>query len=350
MKNITFLVRGLGFGHAARDIIIKNHLDIFVPDTKIKFISYATGAKMIKEHSCDLIDIEVPDRGYEIEKSIKIRELIESESTDFIINDEEIMALSLSRNYGIPSVLITNWLPADDQNVLSGYFSQADRILIPDFEGAFDVPPGLLSSIQIDWLGPIKTKELGITRYMARARLGFLDSQKFILIMAGGVDSTDIPYLKKCIDALELLYFSFQAIVVAGPFSRMFEYAQVSNPNIGVVSYLWDIDIYIAASDLVITRGGHTSLWELAMMGIPSISVPRSKNSWPMNIKYAENMQKHGTTIMIENESLTALYLAPKIESILTNRNIWNRMSQAGLRFRETNGAKKAAEIIADML
>lgn len=349
MKNpkILFFVRGLGLGHATRDLTIAKRISEMDNDVELKFVSCAAGAKFLSGNSYPLIDTGLPAMGKDGERVAKYVALIKKEEPDIIVTDEELPVIPLAEGSGIPCVLITNWFQADNPEIVD-IFSHATLIIVPDYKEGFHME--LIARERILWAGPIWTKETGPNpdgRGEARKRLELDESVKLIALMCGQGDMMDIPFIEKSIAVFDTLNFPKRLIVFAGQFQKLFSYAEQESDHVTVMGHVWDLERYLLASDLVITRGGHTSLWELAMMGIPSISIPRPKRISPLNEAYAMNMMKNRkTTVVIKEEEFTEELLKEKIEFILTDERIWRKMSRAGRAYSTSNGASVAAEAI----
>ncbi|MCD6505128.1 hypothetical protein J7M22_00755, partial [Candidatus Poribacteria bacterium] len=337
--------RGLGLGHATRDLAIAREVTSLRKDVELKFISYASGAEFLKDKPFPLTDLNLPAIGKDGERIFKITEVIGSESPDLIVTDEELHALPIARGFNIPSVLITNWFQADDPEV-SALFELADMIIVPDYKEGFHMT--LTAKDRILWTGPIWTKETEPTeenRRRARQELDIPPSVKLILLMHGAGDVMDIPFLERAAKAYQLLEIPSRLMIFAGKFHEMFKHLE-ERGNIQVMGYTERLDPYILAADLAITRGGHTSLWELAMAGIPAIAIPRPKHISPMNEIYAKNMEWRGTAMMIQEEELAPELLKEKMELILTDERIWRKMSKAGREYSISKGASVAAQAI----
>ncbi len=117
--------------------------------------------------------------------------------------------------------------------------------------------------------------------------------------------------------------------------------------SIHFTDYIPQLTRYIVASDFVMTRGGHSTLWELALHGIPSICIPHPRIVDPLNEHYAFTMQRRGTTIVIPERDLNVEMLSAKCEMLLRDEPVYSSICQAGLRYREYIGTGKAAEAIA---
>lgn len=346
MKKILFFVRGLGLGHATRDFAIARQISEMDSGVELKFVSCAAGARFLGGNSYPLIDTRLPAMGKDGERVAKYVALINSEKPDIIVTDEELPVIPLAAGFNIPCALITNWFQAGNPEIVD-IFSHATFIIVPDYKEGFHME--LIARERILWAGPIWTKETGPNlngRDEARKHLELDESVKLIALMCGQGDMMDISFIEKSIAVFDMLDFPKRMIVFAGQLQKLFSYVEQESGLVTVMGHVWDLERYLQASDLVITRGGHTSLWELAMMGIPSISIPRPKLISPLNEAYAMNMRARGTTVVLKEEEFTEELLKEKIELILTNERIWRKISRAGRAYSISNGASVAAEAI----
>ncbi len=97
-----------------------------------------------------------------------------------------------------------------------------------------------------------------------------------------------------------------------------------------------------SAADLIISRSG-SSIFEIAFFEKPSILIPlpeSANNHQKINaIEYA----KSGAGIVIEENNLSAETFLNQVEKILSDKNLYNKMSEAARLFAKPN----AAEVIA---
>ena len=133
---ILFFVRGLGLGHATRDLTIAKQISEMDNDVELKFVSCAAGARFLGGNSYPLIDTGLPAMGKDGERVAKYVALIKEEKPDIIVTDEELPVIPLAAGSGIPCALITNWFQADNPEIVD-IFSHATLIIVPDYKEGF---------------------------------------------------------------------------------------------------------------------------------------------------------------------------------------------------------------------
>lgn len=347
MFKVLFLTRGSGMGHATRDMLIAQELQRLRPDVEIRFASYADGVKALRIHGIDAIDLRLPPMGNIHERIPCIGKLLREHAPDMVIADEELFALPLCRVFDIPVVFITNWLATEETVSYTALLLNAERIIVTDMEDSFMPPVWLEKSI--DFVGPVcRLEDISEDKHSLRQQLGLDPNRRLVLITAGGSDVSDVVYFGMCAYALARIREPIQVIAVAGAWYRLLEPMQYAwAASIQFTDYIPQLTRYIVASDFVMTRGGHSTLWELALHGIPSICIPHLRIVDPLNEHYAFTMQRRGTTIVIPERDLNVEMLSAKCEMLLGDETVYRSMCQAGLRYREHIGTVKAAEAIA---
>lgn len=343
-------------GHAKRDMCIAKMLKKISKDKlKLKFVSYATGYKCLVKYRYHPIDLSLPEMGKKRMAQKRIKFLIDKEKPDLIVSDEELIVLPLAKERKIPSILITNWLPQIEKmskreySFYTNLFLLSEMIIFPDREDSFEVPNELKKLVK--FVNPIifpshfSLKD----RKSIRKELKIDNNEKFILATAGGTHPIDRIFFKCILKAFQKLNLKGKLYLLSGVFKKEFLKYQLQNEKIIVKDFVNQIEKIMIASDLVITRGGHTTLWELASLGIPSISIPRPLKHNPYNEKYALNMEKLNTTRTILQNNLNIEILTDEINSILTSKKAWNQMSKAGLKASKNKGNIIAAKLIAEL-
>ncbi|MBR6761103.1 MAG: undecaprenyldiphospho-muramoylpentapeptide beta-N-acetylglucosaminyltransferase [Oscillospiraceae bacterium] len=83
-----------------------------------------------------------------------------------------------------------------------------------------------------------------------------------------------------------------------------------------VTEYIHDMDLCLAAADLVISRSGASTLSELEMVGRASILIPYPNAAENHQLHNANELGTAGAAIVIEQKQLSAEVLKEKIESL----------------------------------
>jgi len=350
MSIVLFLTRGSGMGHAVRDMLLAQELNRLRPNVEIRFASYADGQKALEMHGIEVMDLKLPPMGNIHERIPRIGKLLREQAPTLVVADEELFALPLCRVFDIPVVFVTNWLATEETVSYISLLLNAERILVTDVEDSFMPPIWLEKSVE--FVGPIcRLEDIPQDKRLLRQQLDLDPNRRLVLVTAGGSDVSDVVYFGICTYALARIKEPIQIIAVAGAWYRLLEPLQYAWPvSIQFTDYIPQLTRYIAASDFVITRGGHSTLWELALHGIPSICIPHPRVVDPLNEYYAFTMQRRGATIVLPERDLNVEMLSAKCETLLYDEAVYQSMSHAGLRYREHMGIHRAAEVIATHL
>jgi len=106
----------------------------------------------------------------------------------------------------------------------------------------------------------------------------------------------------------------------------------------------------LAVSDLVISRAGAGSIFEIAASGKPAILIPISESAQNHQIKNAYSFAESGGGEVIEEKNLTPHFFLEKIKFIVSRPDILQEMSQGSLNFSRPKAAKIIASYIIEYL
>ena len=105
-----------------------------------------------------------------------------------------------------------------------------------------------------------------------------------------------------------------------------------------------------AAADLIVSRAGSGSIFEIAAFGKPSILIPLKESANNHQSKNAYEYAKTGAAIVIEEENLHPTIFLTQIKKILSQPEISKSMSEAAKRFSKPEAAKIIAEEIISLV
>lgn len=105
-----------------------------------------------------------------------------------------------------------------------------------------------------------------------------------------------------------------------------------------------------AISDLIISRAGAGSIFEIAAIGKPSVLIPLPESAQDHQIKNAYTFAQTGAAIVIEESNLTPRFLLERIKFILQNQKEVEKMSKAAREFSRPLAAKIIATYILEYL
>ncbi|MBI2048462.1 MAG: UDP-N-acetylglucosamine--N-acetylmuramyl-(pentapeptide) pyrophosphoryl-undecaprenol N-acetylglucosamine transferase [Parcubacteria group bacterium] len=102
-------------------------------------------------------------------------------------------------------------------------------------------------------------------------------------------------------------------------------------------------------TNLIISRAGSGSIFEIASWGIPAILVPIPADVSHDQIKNAFSYARSGAAIVIEQQNLTPHLLVAEIERILGDKEAQEAMKTAAQAFCRRDAAKKIAKAVVDI-
>ena len=349
-KSIFLFSRGQGTAHACRDMILADSLSELDDSVEIKFVSYGEGYKTLSVLGWPCINIGIPFKEDEHDRLLKMGQALREEKPDLVISDEELLALPLAKIFQIPSLLITNWFPPAPNHPTMSYFADPQEIIVPDLTDSFGAPSEIKSPVH--FVGPIlRPIDSNLAeRKKFREEFGITPEEKLILVTAGEAESNDVDFFQRCIEVFKRLKLNAKLIAVVGELKEELEGDMKADGRISLREYLWQLDRYMLASDLVIHRGGYFTLWELASVGMPSICVPRLTGDFRVqNLSYAKKMEQYGASVVVKEERMEE-ELVEQMKAILTSQERWDEMSQAGLRICQGSGERRAAKVVLSSL
>lgn len=99
------------------------------------------------------------------------------------------------------------------------------------------------------------------------------------------------------------------------------------------------------ASDVIISRGGST-IFEIALWGVPSIIIPLSSAAEDHQRKNAFSYARAGAAVVIEEGNLTPSILQAEITRMFGDKEKLMEMQEAAKNFAEPEAARKIAEVL----
>ncbi|MBO5019449.1 MAG: undecaprenyldiphospho-muramoylpentapeptide beta-N-acetylglucosaminyltransferase [Clostridia bacterium] len=189
---------------------------------------------------------------------------------------------------------------------------------------------------------PIRTELLKVSREEARKALGF-DDRPVILSFGGSLGAQRVNEA-----VAELIKWhngtdNYYHIHATGKFGYDDMLKSLSDINlsdkINIREYINDMDICMAAADLVICRAGAITLGELGACGKPSILIPSPYVAENHQFHNAMTLKKAGASELIEEKELSGESLIEKVKYLIDNKPRLEQMSA---------NAKKSAIIDAN--
>jgi hypothetical protein len=306
---INYLIRGHGFGHAARDLRVITAIRELRPDIHLDIASSGTGFAYLSARSVDCVDLGIADEA-DLRSSANWktwRYLHVSPHPDLVVVDEVISALPFCHHImDVPCVVLTDWFFADfGQPELDRLLNFAAEIMVLDFADAH--PRRIQTRAEIIRLGPV-VNELGITRTAARQRLGTEDSSALTAVVSlGGM--TERPEARKMLERTLAAWHRGarrgDRLLVLAKDSSLPE-RKDHQPGVQWVGITAHPETYYAAADVVITDALGFTNCELAYNRIPAVAflvketADRYAESFSRRI---ELLQASGAITIVDDEA-----------------------------------------------
>lgn len=165
---------------------------------------------------------------------------------------------------------------------------------------------------------PIRYSEEDIViKDSAKNYFGFSSDDKVLGIILGSQGAKKVNEF--LINNIEKITKHYKVIWITGK-DYYDEITKTCNvQNLKVFPFLNEINVFMSATDILITRGGASTLSEIAFFGVPSIIIPfphAAKNHQYHNAMFFEI---HGAGVIIEERELTTEKLLNTIEFIFKN-------------------------------
>ncbi len=111
--------------------------------------------------------------------------------------------------------------------------------------------------------------------------------------------------------------------------------------NIKALPYIYNMEEYMNAADLLVCRSGAITITEVIKLGKPAIFIPLPNVSQNHQEKNARVLEKIGAAEIILNNELTEENLTKAINTIITNKEKLNKMSELANSINISNVEEK---------
>jgi UDP-N-acetylglucosamine:LPS N-acetylglucosamine transferase len=276
---IAFFSRGRGRGHAIPDMALMEELRKLDNDFELHWVSYGTGAATLRNRGHEVIDLQLPDTNPFLETQLRSTRLLAKLQPNLVISHEEFAAAPAAKLFGTRVLFITDYF-REPNHIWMQCLSYADEIIFIDNAGFFAEPYQLRNKIH--YAGPL-VRNFGYCRQdreRARNELGLPSNAIVIIVLPGNwFTEARAPIFDLVMPAFRSLKFKAKRLVWIAGLDHQMLLAHTRNcPDVIVREEEWEIDRWMVASDLAITKGTRKTSMELAALGIPSISLSHGLN------------------------------------------------------------------------
>jgi UDP-N-acetylglucosamine--N-acetylmuramyl-(pentapeptide) pyrophosphoryl-undecaprenol N-acetylglucosamine transferase len=204
---------------------------------------------------------------------------------------------------------------------------------------------------------PIRRELLEGSKEEAREFLKLSSEKTVILILGGSQGAQRIN--DKVLEALPGLLTEFEVIHQAGVknLRQVKIEAKVVIPknlekSYHVFSFFKEAGLkkVYQIADLIVSRAGSGTIFEIAANGKPSILIPLPESAQAHQIKNAYTYAERGAAIVLEEDNFTPHFFLEKLRYLFSHHEELEKMAIAAKNFAKPEAAKKIAQYILDYL
>ncbi len=205
---------------------------------------------------------------------------------------------------------------------------------------------------------PIRKDLLEKCGYDTAKRVFNLKGEKPIILVLGGSQGAQ-RINDKILVVLSKLLKDFEIIHQTGDrnFEQVKAEAEVVTDKDAIKDYhpfpfLNEKELACAyqSSDLVISRAGAGTIFELAALGKPSILVPLEESAQNHQVRNAYAFAEKGSAVVMEEENFTPHFLLEKIRNLFSSKTKLKKMSEIARDFSKPDASTIIAEYIVSYL
>ena len=193
---------------------------------------------------------------------------------------------------------------------------------------------------------PVRENFFNIDKNRARKELGF-KNKDFVLLAFGGSQGAG-RINKAMLNVIETFNGTknFKICLATGKFyydailNELNDMGIKLESNVSVMEYISDMNKYLAASELVISRSGAITVAEVTVCGKPAIFIPSPVVTGNHQYFNAKAVAEKGGAMVVEEKDLTNKDLISTILTMKNNSEILDDMSKKSLMCAPKNAAK----------
>jgi UDP-N-acetylglucosamine--N-acetylmuramyl-(pentapeptide) pyrophosphoryl-undecaprenol N-acetylglucosamine transferase len=214
--------------------------------------------------------------------------------------------------------------------------------ILVSFEGTRNFfPPKVRNKVIVSG-NPVREELSSGSRERARTRLQLSDSLPVLLVLGGSQGARQINQLIG--DVNIRLY---QRCYIIHQMGKL-EYQPSGNDHYITFPFIGaELRDFFAVADIVVSRAGANTLWEIGKLGKPSVLIPLTGSATRGDqVKNAEQFAQEGAAIVLNNQDVTAENLYRTLEFLLDHPE---ERKQMGARAAQIC-ARDANQIITNLL
>lgn len=369
----VLLAGGGTAGHINPALAIASIIKENYPDTDFLFVGTPNGMEstLIPKAGYNFASMEVAgfQRGFsfeDIKRNVKAcyyllsagkkaKRIIEDFKPDMAIGTGGYVSgpiIKKAARMGIPTAIHEqNAFPGVTNKLLA---KEVDRVMLTVKEAL----KYLDNSVNYTITGlPVRSEISSKSKLEARAELGF-DNELCILsfggsLGAGCINDTMAEVIKwHTTEKLKINHIHGYGKMGRDTFPKFLKENNIpaKNSRLRVSEYINDMDVCLAAADIVICRSGASTLAELEAAGKASILIPSPIVTGNHQFHNANVLGKAGAAIVIEQKDVTNEFLIKTIKELYENREKLAEMSENALHLAVKDTNERILSVINDLI
>jgi UDP:flavonoid glycosyltransferase YjiC (YdhE family) len=383
MNKVYVAMYGVGLGHASRMLLVADNLK---KDANIQFSSFGDAVNYIRMHGYDCLPVPSIDFGWGTDTGFSIKESIMklpknflhftaqlgtegknigSFKPDVVVSDTRLSSLFMAKTLNIPCITILNQIKLllsprlrevrvarkfEDMlgEVMGALWSKSDLVFIPDLPPPYTLseqniwPVGSTAN-KLKYIGFMAPKPTINEEYVDKVAklLGFDHSKPVVFAHISGPNETKMTVLKMIMEALKD-NDDIQFIVSEGKPEGDTVPRKISNG--WYFEWCPVRDEIFAMSDLLIMRGGHSTLAQAIQYGKPVVSIPIENHGEQLG--NASKAQKIGLGVMLKQKGLKLEDISNATEQVLNDSTFSEKAKMLMGYANKLNGIENISNIV----
>jgi UDP-N-acetylglucosamine--N-acetylmuramyl-(pentapeptide) pyrophosphoryl-undecaprenol N-acetylglucosamine transferase len=251
--------------------------------------------------------------------------------------------------YRIPVVVHESDALPGLTNLFSARFARRVLVSFPDAASSF-------ASQKTTVVGAIARTEFladRVEKNTAKEALGFVATAPLVLVLGGsqGAQRINEFILENLGGIMEQAQILHQTGVAN--FSEVERLSHpilltdsIKNRYLPVPYFESNLNVALAAADVVVARAGSNTIADIAAFSIPAILIPITESANDHQRANAYAYAKNGAAVVIEEANLLAGIFSPQLQSLLGDQRLRSTMGAAAGKFFTPDAAKNIAAAI----
>lgn len=355
----AIIVAGGTGGHIYPAIAIINKIKMMEPDSSFLYIGTTDRMEkdIIPKLGIEYVGIEmiglnrkkIFDNFYVLDlyrkAVIKAKGVIKKFNPDIVIGvggyiTAPVLYAASKLNYKI-AIHEQNSIPGLSNKFLARY---ADKVFV-SLPGSVKY----FNKKKVVYTGNPRSEEIIDTKVVSREKLGFVKSKKLVIIVMGSLGS--ITMTKKIQELIPGFNDKdYQVLIITGK-NYYDNYKNIKvNKNIKIVPFMDNLIGLMKDSDLIVSRAGASTIAEITAIGLPAILVPSPYVAHNHQYMNAKELADNGACIIVSEEEFSRDVLIKKIDELLNDSELYNKMHEASSKFGVSDSATRIYEEVRKLI